>query len=78
MRYNSEDPSALTEYARLALENRLVNRDATESEAFETLLERVTQLLIAARLPRNLNELNIPASEISTCQRSFHPVDSSI
>ena len=37
MRYNSEDPSALTEYARLALENRLVNRDATESEAFETL-----------------------------------------
>ena len=66
MRYNSEDPSALTEYARLALENRLVNRDATESEAFETLLERVTQLLIAARLPRNLDELNIPASEIST------------
>ena len=66
MRYNSEDPSALTEYARLALENRLVNRDATESEAFETLFKRVTELLIAARLPRTLDELNIPASEIST------------
>ena len=66
MRYNAEDPKALATYARLALENRLVNRDASDSYAFESLQDRVNELLIAAKLPRTLDALNVPASEIPT------------
>ena len=66
MRYNAEDPKALATYARLALENRLVNRDASDSYAFESLQDRVKELLIAAKLPRTLDALNVPASEIPT------------
>jgi alcohol dehydrogenase len=66
MRYNAEDPKALATYARLALENRLVNRDASDSYAFESLHARVNELLVAAKLPHTLDALDVPASEIPT------------
>ena len=66
MRYNAEEPQALATYARLALENRLVNRDASEREAFEALHARVNELLAAVELPRTLDALEVPAADIPT------------
>ena len=66
MRYNAEDPRALATYARLALENRLVNRDASDRDAFEALHARVNELLAAVELPRTLDALDVPAADIPT------------
>ena len=76
MRYNSENPDALTIYARLALESRLANRDSSEQEAFEALLDRVLHLLkqVNSHSPSgkvNANKADVPLAR----QRSRRPVD---
>ena len=84
MQYNSQDPEALTIYARLALESRLTNRDSSEIEAFNALHERVTALLKRVEFPLTLRELKVQASDIPmlakeaagqwTAQFNPHPI----
>ena len=66
MTYNSKDPEALTIYARLALESRLINRDSSEQEAFEALHARVVELLKKVEFPLTLRELKVDESDIPT------------
>jgi alcohol dehydrogenase len=66
MSYNSKDQEALTIYARLALESRLINRDASEQDAFEALHTRVLELLKKVKFPLTLRELKVAESDIPT------------
>lgn len=66
MLFNSENPEALTIYARLALESRLAHRDDSEQEAFDALHARILELLDWVDFPLTLRELNAKKEDIPT------------